>query len=91
VGALTPAHAERRVARVVGDGSYRRADRFADPVSAKRGMRDTLTKFCFDVTRQCQQSLAGNTPCCPISRIHYMSLICKIPGYIVTTTYVHRR
>jgi uncharacterized caspase-like protein len=59
VGALTPAHAEKRVALVLGDGAHRRADKLADPVSAKRGMRDTLTKLCFDVTygRQCHRLL----------------------------------
>ncbi len=47
--ALAPAHAEKRVALVVGNAAYRHADRLANPVNDARGMRDALTALKFDV------------------------------------------
>ncbi len=49
VCALAPAHAEKRVALVVGNGAYVHADKLANPVSDARGMRDKLTALQFDV------------------------------------------
>ena len=48
--ALTPAHAEKRVALVVGNGAYRHADRLTNPINDARGMRDALAALGFDVT-----------------------------------------
>src|SRR5262245_18783420 len=48
--AVAPAHAEKRVALVVGNAAYRHADRLANPVNDARGMRDALTNLGFDVT-----------------------------------------
>jgi hypothetical protein len=48
--ALTPAHAEKRVALVVGNAAYRHADKLANPVNDARGMRDALKSLGFDVT-----------------------------------------
>jgi uncharacterized caspase-like protein len=47
---LAPAHAEKRVALVVGNAAYRHADRLANPVNDARGVRDALTALGFDVT-----------------------------------------
>jgi hypothetical protein len=47
--APAPAHAEKRVALVVGNAAYRNADRLANPVNDARGMRDALTKLGFEV------------------------------------------
>jgi formylglycine-generating enzyme required for sulfatase activity len=47
---LAPAHAEKRVALVVGNAAYRHADRLANPVNDARGVRDALTALRFDVT-----------------------------------------
>jgi hypothetical protein len=44
------AHADRRVALVVGNGAYRHADRLANPVNDARGMRDALKRLGFEVT-----------------------------------------
>jgi hypothetical protein len=46
---IAPAHAEKRVALVIGNGAYRHADRLANPVNDARGMRTALTKLGFDV------------------------------------------
>jgi uncharacterized caspase-like protein len=46
---LDLAHGEKRVALVVGNASYRHADRLANPVNDARGMRDALKKLGFDV------------------------------------------
>jgi hypothetical protein len=48
--ALVPAHAEKRVALVVGNGAYRHADRLGNPVSDARAMRDVLAALHFEVT-----------------------------------------
>jgi lanthanide-dependent methanol dehydrogenase len=50
LGALVPAHADKRVALVVGNAAYRHADRLANPVNDARGMRDALTGLGFDVS-----------------------------------------
>jgi formylglycine-generating enzyme required for sulfatase activity/uncharacterized caspase-like protein len=49
LGALAPAHAEKRVALVVGNAAYRHADRLANPANDAQGMRDALKKLGFDV------------------------------------------
>jgi formylglycine-generating enzyme required for sulfatase activity len=52
VGALAPAHADKRVALVVGNGAYVHADKLANPVNdarGVRGVRDALTGLKFDV------------------------------------------
>jgi hypothetical protein len=49
VCALAPAHAEKRVALVVGNGAYRHADKLANPVNDAQRMRDALKKLGFDV------------------------------------------
>jgi hypothetical protein len=46
---LAPAHAEKGVALVVGNGAYLHADKLANPVNDARGMRDALTGPKFDV------------------------------------------
>jgi formylglycine-generating enzyme required for sulfatase activity len=48
--ALSPVHAERRVALVVGNGAYLHADKLANPVNDARGVRDALKRIGFDVT-----------------------------------------
>ncbi len=47
--AFGPAHAEKRVALVVGNGAYVRADKLTNPVNDARGIRDALTGLKFDV------------------------------------------
>ncbi len=47
--ALAPAHAEKRVALVIGNGAYVHADNLTNPVNDARGMRDALTGLKFDV------------------------------------------
>jgi formylglycine-generating enzyme required for sulfatase activity/uncharacterized caspase-like protein len=47
---LAPAHAEKRVALVIGNAAYLHADRLANPVNDARGMRDALKNLGFDVT-----------------------------------------
>jgi Caspase domain len=47
--APAPAHAEKRVALVVGNASYRNADRLANPINDARGMRDALARLGFEV------------------------------------------
>jgi hypothetical protein len=49
MGFVAPGHAERRVALVIGNGDYQRADKLANPVTDARRMRDTLTRLEFDV------------------------------------------
>jgi formylglycine-generating enzyme required for sulfatase activity len=49
VCAIASAHAEKRVALVIGNGAYLHADRLANPVNDARGMRDALTALKFDV------------------------------------------
>jgi formylglycine-generating enzyme required for sulfatase activity len=46
---LAPAHAEKRVALVAGNGAYRHADRLVNPVNDARGMRAALEGLKFDV------------------------------------------
>jgi formylglycine-generating enzyme required for sulfatase activity len=48
--ALAPAHAEKRVALVIGNGAYFHADKLSNPVNDARGMRDALAALGFDVT-----------------------------------------
>jgi uncharacterized caspase-like protein len=48
--AVTPCHAEKRVALVIGNATYRHADRLTNPVNDARGMRDALAALGFDVT-----------------------------------------
>jgi formylglycine-generating enzyme required for sulfatase activity len=47
--AFAPAHAEKRVALVIGNAAYRYADKLANPVNDARGMRDALVQLKFDV------------------------------------------
>jgi uncharacterized caspase-like protein len=47
--ALAPAHAEKRVALIVGNGAYRHADRLDNPVNDARGIRDALAALKFDI------------------------------------------
>ena len=47
--AVVPGYAEKRVALVIGNGTYERADRLANPVTDARRMRDTLSKLGFEV------------------------------------------
>jgi uncharacterized caspase-like protein len=51
-GAIPPAHAEKRVALVVGNAAYRHAGvpKLANPVNDAQGMRDALKGLGFDVT-----------------------------------------
>jgi formylglycine-generating enzyme required for sulfatase activity/uncharacterized caspase-like protein len=49
IGAIVPAHAEKRVALVVGNAAYVSADKLANPVKDARSMRDVLTALRFDV------------------------------------------
>ncbi len=49
LGLFAPAHAEKRVALVVGNGAYVHADTLTNPVNDARGMRDALTGLKFDV------------------------------------------
>ena len=44
-----PGHAEKRVALLIGNGAYERADQPANPVTDARRMRDALSKLGFDV------------------------------------------
>jgi Caspase domain len=44
-----PVHAEKRVALVIGNGDYQRADKLANPVTDARRMRDALARLGFDV------------------------------------------
>jgi formylglycine-generating enzyme required for sulfatase activity len=46
---VAPACAEKRVALVVGNSTYRHADKLANPVNDARGMRDALNGLKFDV------------------------------------------
>src|SRR5262249_51910878 len=46
---IASAHADKRVALVVGNGAYRHADKLDNPVNDARGMRDALNKLGFDV------------------------------------------
>ena len=47
--ALAPAHAEKRVALVIGNGAYVHADKLTNPINDARGMRDALAGLKFDV------------------------------------------
>jgi uncharacterized caspase-like protein len=49
VCALAPAHADKRVALVVGNGAYLHADKLYNPVNDARGVRDALKQIGFDV------------------------------------------
>jgi formylglycine-generating enzyme required for sulfatase activity len=44
------AHAEKRVALVVGNAAYQHADKLINPVNDAQGVRDALAKLGFDVT-----------------------------------------
>ena len=46
----TAAHAEIRVALVIGNGAYEHADKLVNPVTDARRMRDALTELGFQVT-----------------------------------------
>jgi formylglycine-generating enzyme required for sulfatase activity len=46
---LAPAHAEKRVALVVGNGAYAHADKLTNPVDDAHGMREALAALKFDV------------------------------------------
>jgi formylglycine-generating enzyme required for sulfatase activity/uncharacterized caspase-like protein len=46
---VATAHAEKRVALVIGNGAYVHADRLANPVHDARGMREALEALKFDV------------------------------------------
>jgi hypothetical protein len=48
--ALAPAHAEKRVALVIGNGAYLHADKLSNPVNDSRGVRNALKQIGFDVT-----------------------------------------
>jgi hypothetical protein len=45
-----PAHAEKRVALVIGNGAYSHAEVLENPVNDARGVRDALKQIGFDVT-----------------------------------------
>jgi hypothetical protein len=49
MGSVVPSHADRRVALVIGNGDYQRADKLANPVTDARRMRETLTRLDFEV------------------------------------------
>ena len=49
LGCVVPGHAERRVALVIGNGDYQRADKLANPVTDARRMREALTRLDFEV------------------------------------------
>jgi formylglycine-generating enzyme required for sulfatase activity len=57
--AAAPAHAEKRVALVIGNAAYRYADRLANPVNDAQGVRDALTKLKFDVIYGADLDLKG--------------------------------
>ena len=46
---MTPAHADKRVALVIGNADYQKADKLANPLTDARGMRDALTKLGFEI------------------------------------------
>jgi uncharacterized caspase-like protein len=47
--AVASAHAEKRVALVIGNAAYRHADKLANPVNDAQGMREALKTLGFDV------------------------------------------
>jgi serine protease Do len=47
--AAPPAHAEKRVALVIGNAAYQHADKLANPVTDARRLRDTLAKLGFEI------------------------------------------
>jgi formylglycine-generating enzyme required for sulfatase activity/uncharacterized caspase-like protein len=49
LSAVATAHADKRVALVIGNGDYRHADRLANPVNDAQEVRDALKKLGFDV------------------------------------------
>jgi hypothetical protein len=46
---VAPAHADKRVALVIGNADYQKADKLANPVTDARGMRDALSKLGFEI------------------------------------------
>jgi uncharacterized caspase-like protein len=46
---VAPAHTEKRVALVVGNGAYRHAEVLENPINDARGMRDALKQIGFEV------------------------------------------
>jgi uncharacterized caspase-like protein len=46
---LSPAHAEKRAALIIGNGDYQRGDKLANPVTDARRLRDALTKLHFEI------------------------------------------
>jgi len=46
---IAPVQAEKRVALVIGNGDYERADKLANPVTDARRLRDVLARLGFDV------------------------------------------
>jgi hypothetical protein len=46
---VVPSHAEKRVALVIGNGAYERADKLANPVTDSRRVRNSLSKLGFEV------------------------------------------
>jgi uncharacterized caspase-like protein len=46
---MTSAHADKRVALVIGNADYQKADKLANPLTDARGMRDALGKLGFEI------------------------------------------
>src|SRR5215475_65772 len=46
---LATAHADKRVALIIGNADYQKADKLANPLTDARGMLDTLTKLGFEI------------------------------------------
>src|SRR5215470_5854689 len=44
-----PTHADKRVALVIGNADYQKADKLANPLTDARGMRDALSKLGFEI------------------------------------------
>jgi uncharacterized caspase-like protein len=46
---MAPGYAEKRVALVIGNGAYQRADRLANPITDARRIREALAKLNFEI------------------------------------------
>jgi hypothetical protein len=46
---MTAAHSDKRVALVIGNADYQKADKLANPLTDARGMRDALAKLGFEI------------------------------------------
>jgi formylglycine-generating enzyme required for sulfatase activity len=46
---MAPAHADKRVALVIGNADYQKADKLANPLTDARGIRDALGKLGFEI------------------------------------------